>query len=123
MAISVMACRIASAQAKSPEVTIFLETYSNKSHGLKLDAQKFKTAFGTDQWLTSMETEISRLMKYSVFNMFQKLFKVHACRLFNLIPEKSSIGFGFSVSYVGDKDQPLYSVCKQNNWIFCLQAE
>jgi hypothetical protein len=66
---------------------------------------EIETAFGTDQWLTSMETEISRLMKYSVFNMFQNLFKIHACRLFNLIPEKSSIGFGFSVSYVGDKDQ------------------
>jgi hypothetical protein len=117
LAISVMACRIASAQANSPEVTIFLETYSNKSHGLKLDALKFKTAFGTDQWLTSMETELSRLMKYSVFNMFQNLFKVHASRLFNLIPEKSSIGFGFSASYVDDKDQPLYSVCKQNTWM------
>jgi hypothetical protein len=38
-------------------------------------------------------------------------------RCFDFIPEKSSIGFGLSTSYVDDKNQPLYSVCKQSSWI------
>ena len=117
LAISIMACRIASAQKNPPEVTIFLETYSNKSHGLKLNALQLKAVFGSNEWLDMMAAELSRLMKYSVLNMFQSLIKDHECRCFDFIPEKSSIGFGLSTSYVDEKDQPLHSVCKQNSWI------
>jgi hypothetical protein len=94
LAISIMACRIASNQKKPPEVTIFWETYGNKSHGLKLDALKDKAIFGTIDWLTAMESNFSRLMKYSILNTFQSLIKDHEYRCFDFIPEKSSIGFG-----------------------------
>jgi hypothetical protein len=117
LAISIMACRIASAQQKSPDVTIVLETYSNKSHGLKLDALKGKTAFGTNDWLTAMESNFFGLMKYSILNTFQNLVKADDFCCFKLIPEKSSIGFGLSTSYVDEKDHPVYSVCKDNTWM------
>jgi hypothetical protein len=123
LAISIMACRIASNQKNPPEVTIFWETYSNKSHGLKLDALKDKAVFGTIDWLTAMESNFSRLMKSSILNTFQSLIKDHEYRCFNFIPEKSSIGFGLSTSYVDDKNQPLYSVCKKSSWIDSVSHE
>ena len=47
LAISLMACRIARGQTDVPKVTIFWETYGNKSHGMKLDALKSVVEFGS----------------------------------------------------------------------------
>ena len=47
LAISLMACRIARGQTNAPKVTIFWETYGNKAHGMKLNALKSVSEFGS----------------------------------------------------------------------------
>ena len=117
LAISLMACRIARGQTDVPKVTIFWETYGNKSHGMKLDALKSVVEFGSAEWLNNVTDRFALKWKHSVLQTYQKLLEKNESCCFDVIDDLSSIGFGFSTSYADQKRQPLHSVCKQNAWM------
>jgi hypothetical protein len=98
-------------------VTIFLETFGNKSYGMKLNAlDPVFGSFANDSWADNVATRFLIEWKKSILQMLTKLTDtISGC--FNIKHEHTSIGFGFSTSYCDSKHQLLYSVCKSAEWI------
>jgi hypothetical protein len=111
LALSVMIWRLGT------DVTIFLETFGNKSYGMKLNAlDPVFGSFANDSWADNVATRFLVEWKNSILQMLTKLTDtISGC--FNIKHEHTSIGFGFSTSYCDSKYQPLYSVCKSADWI------
>ena len=123
LALSVMASRIGT------DVTIFLETFGNKSHGMKLNAlDPAFGPFGKDNWAANAATSFTNEWKNSVLLMLTNLTDSKS-GCFKLYPKHTSIGFGFSTTFCDGSNQLLFSVCKQEEWItsdnyepFCTMA-
>ena len=105
------------ASRQGTHVTIFLETYSNKSHGMKLDAiDKDYDSFGTQNWASQVTTSFSAKWNTSILHMFTHLTD-EKLGCFQLKHELTSVGFGFSSSYSDSNNVPLFSVCKRAEWM------
>ena len=120
LALGVMACRI------GENVSICVETFGNKSYGLKLN--DCEISFGNDDWAHSVEDQFLTKITFSILTMMNKITDpLLGC--FCLKPEYVSIGFGFSTSYCDNRSCPLFSVCKNKDWMnanehesFCTMA-
>ena len=111
LALSVMASRIAGAS----DVSIILETFSNKAHGMKLNAlDSLFGSFGDDNWAKKVTAKVSDLWKNSILQMVSNMTD---SKCFRLIPRHTSLGLGFSTSYCDVNKKPLFSVCKRPEWI------
>lgn len=111
LALSVMISRLGT------DVTIFLETFSNKSYGMKLNALDGDFgSFGQSNWAENVSTRFLVEWKQSILQMLTKLTDtISGC--FKIKHEHTSIGFGFCTSFCDCNHQPLYSVCKSEEWI------
>jgi hypothetical protein len=84
-----------------------VETYNCKKKGFRFEASTMN--FGSDAWSENLVAKMKRFIKESPTMM--KLF----CRLdrvAQIIPEKSTIGFGFEMEYTDTLANRLYSICK-----------
>ena len=123
LALSVMISRL------GDNVTIFLETFSNKSHGMRLNGLELDFGhFGTENWANKVATGFAVEWKKSILQMMSDLTNTKS-ECFKMKPDHSSIGFGFSTSYHDSSHRPLFSVCKSEEWMatdgyesFCTMA-
>ena len=91
------------------ECRFTVETYNCKKKGFRFDAST--NTFGSESWSADLVAKMKEFIKKCPTMM--KLF-CRLDRLAQVVPEDSTIGFGFEMQYTDVLSNRLYSVCKPN---------
>ena len=89
------------------ECSFTVETYNCKKKGFRFDAST--TTFGSESWSAQLVTKMKDFIKKCPTMM--KLF-CRLDRIAQIVPENSTIGFGFEMEYTDLLSNRLYSICK-----------
>jgi hypothetical protein len=91
------------------ECRFTVETYNCKKKGFRFDAST--NTFGSESWSADLVAKMKEFIKKCPTMM--KLF-CRLDRIAQVVPEDSTIGFGFEMKYTDLLSNRLYSVCKPN---------
>ena len=91
------------------ECSFTVETYNCKKKGFRFDAST--AHFGSESWSAQLVAKMKEFIKKCPTMM--KLF-CRLDRIAQVVPEDSTIGFGFEMEYADLLSNRMYSVCKPN---------